>query len=76
MKSPSAFGTRIPAANVWGSGQASDSGRPSMNALTIGAHPVDWTATKRGSFAPNQPIARSSANAFHMPMRPTPPPVG
>jgi len=49
MKSPSAFGTRIPAANVRGSGHGSDSFRPSTNALTIGAQPAACTTTKRAA---------------------------
>ena len=42
----------------------------------MGAQPVDCTATMRGRLSPSQPIAPSSAKAFHMPIRPVPPPVG
>ena len=60
-KSPRAFGTRMPAANVVGSGQGSDSSLSSWKAFTIGAQPLAWTATKRGSLSPStQPILRSS----------------
>src|SRR3989442_10606074 len=39
------LGTRMPAANVRGSGHGSDSGRPSVNAFPMGPQPVDCTAT-------------------------------
>ena len=49
---------------------------PASNARTIGAQPDACTATMRGRLGPMNPIASSSAKAFHMPMRPVPPPVG
>ena len=42
----------------------------------MGAQPSAWAAIIRGRWLPRRPIASSSSNAFHMPMRPTPPPVG
>ena len=45
-------------------------------ARTIGAHPVACTLTIRGRRLSIQPIVSISANAFHMPTRPVPPPVG
>ena len=35
-----------------------------------------WTETIRGRCAPIKPVASSSENAFHIPIRPVPPPVG
>ena len=49
---------------------------PSCQALTMGAQPLACTATMRGNFCPTKPMACSSAKAFHMPIRPVPPPVG
>ena len=39
-------------------------------------YPAACTATMRGSLPVIQPIACNSANAFHMPISPVPPPVG
>ena len=41
-----------------------------------GAQPVACTTIIFGRFDPIQPSASISPNAFHMPMRPTPPPAG
>src|SRR3569832_2211931 len=49
---------------------------PSSKALTIGAQPAACTAIMRGRLEPMKPIFSSSSNAFHMPIRPVPPPVG
>ena len=43
---------------------------------TIGAHPRDWTETIRGLKDEIQPISSISSNAFHIPIKPVPPPVG
>jgi len=75
-KSPSAAGTRMPAAIVRAFSHAVAALAPLSNARTIGAQPVAWTATRRGSGGEIHPRAVSSAQAFHMPMRPVPPPVG
>lgn len=75
-KSPMATGTRIPAATVSASRHSSAWSAPFSHARTMGAHPVDCTATMRGRFRPIQPISSSSRNAFHMPISPVPPPVG
>jgi hypothetical protein len=45
-------------------------------ARTIGWHPSACTAIIFGRFAPIHPSCSSSANAFHMPIIPTPPPAG
>ena len=50
--------------------------RPASNARTIGAQPSACTATIRGRLRADQPTASNSSNAFHMPIRPVPPPVG
>ena len=42
--------------------------------LLIGFY--DLTAYMRGRLGPIRPTACSSSNAFHMPIRPVPPPVG
>ena len=47
-----------------------------LDALTTGAHPVICTETILGLPPPIHPRRSISPNAFHMPMRPTPPPVG
>ena len=49
---------------------------PSEKALTIGAQPSACTAYILGRRGGTKPICSSSSNAFHMPMRPVPPPVG
>ena len=52
------------------------SSRPALNASTIGGHPVDCTATSRGSLEPIQPSSCISFIALWMPISPTPPPAG
>src|SRR5579859_7841353 len=47
-KSPTACGTRMPAAKVWASAQRGACSTPSSQALTIGAQPAACTATMRG----------------------------
>ena len=42
----------------------------------MGAQPVLCTLTMRGRAAPISPICSISSNAFHIPTRPVPPPVG
>ena len=49
---------------------------PSSQAFTIGAQPADCTVIIFGRSGPIQPRASISSKAFHMPIRPTPPPVG
>ena len=66
----------IPNATVRASTHGSDSLAPDSNARTIGAHPVDWTQTKRGSGPLTQPSSRASVSALWIPIIPTPPPVG
>ena len=77
MKSPTAAGTRRPLATVWALGNNSAKRSPFSKARTMGAQPSLWQLMSRGilSFR-SQPSSRSSLNAFHMPMRPVPPPVG
>ena len=61
---------------VWAFSQRGACSTPSSKARTMGAQPVACTATMRGRLGPMKPIASSSANAFHMPISPVPPPVG
>jgi hypothetical protein len=75
-KSPIAFGTRRPEATVYASGNSAAYFSPASKAWTIGAQPAACTANMRGRFAPIQPSTSISSNAFHIPMRPVPPPVG
>ena len=75
-KSPSALGTRSPEATVWAFRHISEASVPSSNAFGMGAQPSDCTETIRGRSGPIQPSCSISSNAFHMPMRPVPPPVG
>ena len=75
-KSPTACGTRMPDAMVCAFSKRGACSSPFSQARTIGAQPSACTATMRGRFEPMKPIASSSANAFHMPIRPVPPPVG
>ena len=76
-KSPIAFGTRMPIAIVCASSQRAAWRVPSSQARTIGAQPLACTAYMRGRLPGGiKPIASSSANAFHMPINPVPPPVG
>ena len=49
---------------------------PSSQAFTIGAQPAACTVIIFGRSEPIQPRASISSKAFHMPIRPTPPPVG
>ena len=77
MKSPTAAGTRMPLATVAAFSNGVANRSPASNARTIGAHPSLCTATIRGSLSDaSQPNSSSSANAFHMPISPVPPPVG
>ena len=78
MKSPTAAGTRRPLAIVWAFGNGSANRAPAANARTIGAHPSLWHADQAAAGVPScsQPSSRNSANAFHMPISPVPPPVG
>jgi hypothetical protein len=64
------------AAMVCASSQRSACSVAVLEGRTIGAQPSACTATMRGRFEPMKPSASSSANAFHMPIRPVPPPVG
>ena len=57
------------------SGQGWVAAAPERKAATTGAQPSACTETRRGSFSV-QPSARISPNAFHIPTRPVPPPVG
>ena len=66
----------MPKATVCASSQGVARGSPAANARTIGAQPVDCTATRRGSLSSTQPSSRSSCSALWMPISPTPPPVG
>ena len=75
--SPTAAGTRRPAGARGRALPALGASRaPVSNARTIGAQPSAWTDTIRGRSGPIRPSASSSSNAFHMPTRPVPPPVG
>jgi hypothetical protein len=77
MKSPTAAGTRRPDAIVRGSKTGFAKRSPASKARAIGAQPEDWHEKSRGFRGESsQPIASSSAKAFHMPIRPVPPPVG
>src|ERR1700733_10208899 len=77
IESPYGFGTRRPDANVAALGHISLTFAPASKALTIGAQPADCTAIIFGRFpGRTQPNSSSSAKAFHMPINPTPPPVG
>ena len=49
---------------------------PCSKARTTGWQPSACTAIIFGRLVPIQPSASISSNAFHMPMMPTPPPVG
>src|SRR2546422_1609198 len=75
-RSPSGAGTRSPAAIVWGFGHGAQDSAPASNPFTTGAHPAAWTLYSRGGVPSSQPARTSSWNAFHMPIRPVPPPVG
>ena len=69
-------GTRSPLATVHASGHSAMRDSPRSKARTTGAQPVDCTAISLGVGPSTQPSALSSSNAFHMPTRPVPPPVG
>ncbi len=72
-----ARGTRRPSAMVVAPSHGSAFSSPASNARTIGAQPSACTDTMRGRVAGvTQPIRSISSNAFHMPTRPVPPPVG
>ena len=66
----------MPNATVEESSTFTDSSWPASYAVTIGAQPVAWTHTSRGSSPSTQPSSRASTSALWMPIRPTPPPVG
>ena len=70
------LGTRKPDAVVCALGNSSAKRFPSSNARTIGAHPAACTVTMRGRFESIQPICSISSKAFHIPIKPVPPPVG
>ena len=57
-------------------GNFSETSLPSAKAFGIGAQPSACTAIIRGRFGPIQPSSSISSKAFHMPIRPVPPPVG
>ena len=57
-------------------GHISAAGLPSSQALTMGAHPEACTLIIFGRSGPMKPSCSISSKAFHMPSRPTPPPVG
>ena len=62
---------------VAGSGHGAQASAPASKARTTGAHPAACTLYIRGRAAAGiQPACLSSANAFHMPINPVPPPVG
>ena len=76
-KSAMARGTRRPSATVCAFSQVPAASAPLLKARMIGAQPSVWTDTILGRRPEvSQPIASISANAFHMPIRPVPPPVG
>src|ERR1041384_5241746 len=75
-RSPSGPGTRRPLAMVQGSGHGSQWSAPDSNAFTTGAQPWAWTVNILGNLPSTHPAAPSSWKAFHIPMRPVPPPVG
>ena len=66
----------MPGATVAASCHGSARSSPLLQARTIGAQPSDCTTYIRGRSLPISPIACSSPNAFHIPIRPVPPPVG
>jgi hypothetical protein len=66
----------MPGATVAAPAHRSAWSTPKSKARAIGAQPAAWTTTIFGRFGPISPIASSSANAFHMPTMPVPPPVG
>jgi hypothetical protein len=78
MKSPMALGTRRPEAMVWALRCSAANFSPVSNARTIGWQPSACTVYIRGRFVPGamRPSFSISSKAFHMPMRPVPPPVG
>ena len=61
---------------MWAFGNFSETVLPSANAFGIGAHPSAWTANIFVRALPIQPISSISSKAFHMPIKPVPPPVG
>src|ERR1019366_6091801 len=75
-KSPSGLGTRKPAASVWAPSKKRLRGSFSSKGRTTGAQPSACTAIIFGRRPPIQPSFSISSNAFHMPIMPTPPPVG
>jgi hypothetical protein len=56
--------------------QGSDAALPCSKALTMGAHPEACTAIIFGRSGPIHPSCCISSKPFHIPIRPTPPPVG
>ena len=67
---------RAVAATVEAFCQNSERDAPCLKARTIGWQPAAWTAIIFGRRAPIQPSCSNSSKAFHMPIMPTPPPVG
>ncbi len=77
MKSPTAAGTRMPLAMVAAFSNFLAKRSFFLNASAMGAQPVLWQEIMRGFLDDlSQPSASSSAKAFHMPIKPVPPPVG
>ncbi len=74
-KSANGFTTMMPGAIVSTCFAPRHSSSPSWNALTT-APPGTCTETSRGRALPIQPSSSSSSKTFHIPMIPTPPPVG
>ena len=73
----SGFGTRSPEARVEALSKNSELSRCCSNALTMGARqPRPGRKSCAALVADDGPMASSSSNAFHMPISPTPPPVG
>ena len=77
MKSPTATGTRTPLAIVVAFSNFGAKRSPFANAVAMGAQPSLWQEIMRGLRDDlSQPSCSNSANAFHMPIKPVPPPVG
>ena len=78
MKSPTAAGTRRPLAMVWALANGSAKRCPASKARDDRGAAVALAADQPRQLRrpSSQPSSRSSANAFHMPISPVPPPVG
>ena len=78
-RSPSGPGTRSPLACVTGFSHGVAWSAPASNARTIGAQPVglgDDHVRQRRVIGQPATVRTISANTFHMPISPVPPPVG